>query len=320
MGADDKLKVYVTGATTAPGLALMRGLVARDHFVAGNATTLLEAKRLRASGGLPVYVDEHSARDLAGALRMTGATVIIHAAPQAANSLLPGARQEAAALAGLERGTEAVLAAAAQIDDAHLVCCSFAALYGNTKGEAVGEDAELAASGALFEAAAAMERAALESSTASCVLRAGLLYGPESASLAALRASLLDGGGLPGTVGEGLASWLHHEDLALAAALAAEQRPAGAVFNVADGRPATRSDFLRHFAERMGLVSPQPGRMNALLARLPRPGGGARRPALSFAVNSDAIRERLGWAPAYPDLESGLEQTLLTWRAAAARG
>ena len=186
MGADDKLKVYVTGATTAPGLALMRGLVARDHFVAGNATTLLEAKRLRASGGLPVYVDEHSARDLAGALRMTGATVIIHAAPQAANSLLPGARQEAAALAGLERGTEAVLAAAAQIDDAHLVCCSFAALYGDTKGEAVGEDAELAASGALFEAAAAMERAALESSTASCVLRAGLLYGPESASLAAL--------------------------------------------------------------------------------------------------------------------------------------
>lgn len=319
MGADDKLKVYITGATTAPGLALMRGLVARDHFVAGNAATLAEAKRLRATGGLPVYIDEHSAGDLAAALRMTGATLIVHAAPQAANSLLPGARQEAAALAGIEQGTEAVLQAAAQIDDACLVCCSFAALYGDTRGEAVGEDAEPAASGALLEAAAEMENAALESSVPACVLRAGLLYGPESASLAALRATLLDGGGLPGGVGEGLASWLHHEDLALAAALAAEQRPAGAIFNVADGRPATRGDFLRHFAGRMGLPLPQPGRMNAILDRLPRFGGDAGPAALSFAVNSDAIRERLGWAPAYPDLESGLEQTLLTWRAAAAR-
>ncbi len=319
MSADDSLSVYITGATTAPGLALMRGLVARDHNVAGSAATLAETHRLRAAGGLPVYINERDAAELAGALRMTGATVLIHAAPQNANSLLPDAQQLRDALESLDTGTAAVLAAAAKSDLRFLVHCSYAFLYGDTHGEAVAEDADLEGAGALYDEAVRAERALLAAATPACVLRAGLLYGPESASLGELRDSLLDGGGLPSGLAGGMASWLHHEDLALAVALAAEQQPVNAILNVADDRPGTRAAFLEEFAQRMGLLLPQRSRLDALLSLLPRPGAANARPAGSFGVSNARIRETLGWSPQFADIESGLEQTLLMWRAAAAR-
>ena len=107
MGADDRLSVYITGATTAPGLALLRALVARDHYVSGSAATLVEAQRLRAAGALPVYINECDAGDLAGALRLTQAKVLIHAAPLVASSLLPDEQQLTAALDSLGAGTAA---------------------------------------------------------------------------------------------------------------------------------------------------------------------------------------------------------------------
>ncbi len=320
MDAEDRLKVYITGATTAPGLATMRGFVANDHVLAGNAATLAEAQRLRAVGGLPVYIDEHNSVDLAGALRMTGARVIVHAAPMAANCLLPDSGQLAAAIASLQAGTDTLLAAAAQVEDLYVVHYSYASLYGDTQGETVGEAQETTGGGALHEAALAAERKLLESGVPACILRAGLLYGPESESLAALRTSLLKGAGLPSGIGEGLASWLHYEDLAQAAVLSAEQRPTGQIFNVADDQPATRRDFLEHFVGRMGQTLPKSGRPGALLRRLPFRGRAGGHPTAPFAVNCDAIRAALGWSPQFAGHESGLEQTLLTWRAAAARG
>ncbi len=319
MSAEDRLKVYVTGATTAPGLALTRGLVARDHYVAGNAGTLAEAQRLRAAGALPVYIDEHRATDLAGALRMTGSTLLVHAAPQAANNLLPGPQALAAAGAGLRAGTQALLAAAGQIEEAFIIHCSFASLYGDTQGEAVGEDAGLAGEGEFPEAAVAAEQMVLAGDVPACVLRAGLLYGPDSATLVGLRESLLDGGGLPAGIGEGMAGWLHHDDLALAVALAAEQQPAGKIFNVVDDEPATRRKFLDLFAQSMGLAAPRTGRLGSLAGRLRRSAAADSIFASAFGADNAGIRAALGWAPQYPTLESGLEQTLLTWRAAAAR-
>ena len=319
MSADDRLKVYITGATTAPGLALVRGLVARDHHVAGSARTLAEAKRLRATGALPVYIDENSETDLAGALRMTGSTLLVHAAHQAANNLLPDACQLAAAAASLGAGTRALLRAASRIEGAFVVHCSFACLYGDARGEAVTEDMEMAGEGALAEAAAAAGHCVMEAEQGACELRAGLLYGPDSEWLAGLRESLLDGGGLPAGIGDNMASWLHHDDLALAVALAAEQRPAGKTFNVVDDRPETRRKFLDLFAQSMGLAPPRTSRLKSLAALLPRAAGDAGLFARAFGASNADIRSGLGWAPQYPTVDSGLEQTLLTWRAAAAR-
>ena len=105
----------------------------------------------------------------------------------------------------------------------------------------------------------------------------------------------------------------------MAVALAAEQQPAHAILNVADDRPETRSAFLEHFAQRMGLLPPQPGRFGAVLHMLRRPSAGSALLASAFSVSNARIRATLGWAPQYADVESGLEQTLLAWRAAAAR-
>ena len=124
MGADGRLSVYITGATTAPGLALLRALVARDHCVSGSAATLVEAQRLRAAGALPVYINECDSGELAGALRLTEAKVLIHAAPLVASSLLPDEQQLAAALDSLGAGTAALLTAAAVRDDCFVIHCS----------------------------------------------------------------------------------------------------------------------------------------------------------------------------------------------------
>ncbi len=319
MGADDRLSVYITGATDAPGLALLRALVARDHTVAGSAATLAGAQRLRKAGALPVYIDEHHAGELVAALRLTKARVLVHAAPLVVNNLMPDAQQLTASLAALRAGTEAVRTAAAAGEGLYVVHCSLACLYGDTQGEAVDEEADLAGEGVFFEAAAAAERALLAAETPVCVLRTGLLYGPESAGLVTLREALLNGAGLPPKVAPGLAGWLHYEDLAQAVVLAVEQQPAGAILNVADDHPVTRSVFLEHFAQRMGLLSRGPGRLPSLLQRLRRPAAGGAQLASAFAVSNRRIRDVLGWAPQYADIESGLEQTLLAWRAAAAR-
>lgn len=314
MGRDGSLSVYITGATTVPGLALLRALVARGHRAAGSAATLAEAHRLRAAGALPVYIDERRADELAAALRLTDATVLIHAAPQAVNCLLPDKAQLDDALDSLTAGTDALLVAAATRDECFLIHCSHAFLYGDTGGASVSEDAELAGAGAFFEAAVAAERALLASDLPACVLRAGLLYGPQDASLDTLRAALLNGS-LPPGIAPGLAGWLHLEDLAAAVALAAEQQPAGMVLNVADDRPVTRGAFLERFAGRMGLLLPQRSRLDVLLGRV-RPSSVARAlPAASFAVSNARIRATLGWAPQYTDIERGLEQILLAWRA-----
>ena len=73
--------------------------------------------------------------------------------------------------------------------------------------------------------------------------------------------------------------------------------------------------FVDQFAEALGVDRPTRRDMPQFIENLTTPAITRALMATAFQVSSAKARERLGWSPDYPDIESGLEQTLLSWRA-----
>lgn len=315
MSEKKSLSVYLTGATHGVSRAVIRLLADRGHHVAGTVATLDEAHRVRAAGGLPVYNDPLRPSEIVSTLKMLAADVVVHLAPQAVNRHplqgIDWERERRLLLDGTAALADAVSAGAARF----LVHTSFTFLYGDAEGEWVDEGAPLDTDDDFFLAAAQAEERAL--AVPGCVLRVGSVYGPESEATAALSAALLAGRSLPLGSAEHVANWVHTYDLAVAVALAAERQPAGAVFNIADDRPASVVDFAAVFAASQGLSAPRRQGLPLIGQVLMHPTHRAIL-AASARARTDRAKAELGWTPRYPDQRAGIEQTLLAWRAAAA--
>jgi nucleoside-diphosphate-sugar epimerase len=150
------------------------------------------------------------------------------------------------------------------------------------------------------------------------VLRAGFNYGPGSASIEALHHALISGSGLTGIQSNHAASWVHGADLAQAIVLAAEQQPAGEIFNIAADEPVTVNAFVDQFADALGVDHPTRREMPQFIGNLTTPALTRALMSTAFQVSSAKASERLGWSPDYANVASGFEQTLLSWRATEA--
>ncbi len=316
MSENTPLSVYVTGATQGLGREVMRQLVASGHQVAGTAVSLDDAHLIRAAGGLPVYNDPFRPAEVISTLKMIAADVVVNLAPQAANSQpLQGVDWEgeqrtiADSTAAL---VEAVQAGAARF----LVHTSFTYLYGDAGGGWVDEDAAPATDSDFFQAALAAEQRAL--AAPGCVLRAGSVYGPENVQTVALSAALIAGHALPLGDDSHLANWAHAHDLARAVVLAAEQQPAGAIFNIADDHPASVTAFVSALASKHGLAAPRRQWLPPLGRQVFMHPAHQAILASSARAATGRAKAGLGWQPRYADYHAGLEQTLLAWRAVVA--
>jgi len=155
-----------------------------------------------------------------------------------------------------------------------------------------------------LEAIKYLERTVVAASLEGIVLRYGPLYGPGSSDV---MVDILKRRQFP-VIGNGAGVWsfLHVQDAA-SAAVAALDRGAPGIYNVADDEPAPVSVWLPVLARSVGAKPPL--RVPAWLGRLM-----AGQAAVSMmtqvrgASNAKAKRE-LGWAPAWP-----------TWRDGFARG
>src|SRR5262245_1788897 len=87
MPENSSLSVYITGAANSLGYEVIKQLVAHGHRVAGTSSGLDDATRIRQHSGLPVYNDLFRASEIASALKMVNADVIVNLAPQSINSL-----------------------------------------------------------------------------------------------------------------------------------------------------------------------------------------------------------------------------------------
>ena len=85
------------------------------------------------------------------------------------------------------------------------------------------------------------------------ILRFAGIYGPGRV----IRRAVVERGERLGTDPDGWLNLIHVEDGASAVVAAADQGAAGATYNVADGRPATRREFYAEMAALLGAPSPQ---------------------------------------------------------------
>ena len=127
--------IYVTGATSQTGLALIEKLVDDGHAVAAYAAGSKDAKTLREVGALPVYGDLTHAGDILGNLQMFEADTIVNLQPQALNTP-PFARRDWAALGEqLQAETDALLTAAERAEVNYILHTSFAFLAGTDNAD-----------------------------------------------------------------------------------------------------------------------------------------------------------------------------------------
>lgn len=306
------LSALITDGAGGTGQTVTRLLVDSGYKVAGMTTGSAGASLVRAAGGLPVYAEPTRAGEIRGMLKMAKAAVLVHLLPQAAN--VPPFVAQNYDVDLIVSSTRAALEAAEEAGVEFFIHTSATYLYGNTDGTAT-EDSRLAeANEPIITAGREAERLVLESGLAACVLRPGYVYGPHSSEIKALADTFR--AGRPINAGDGGANWIHAADLGKAIALAAEVRPAGEVFNITDDTPASTGEFLNDFAEAMGLQAP--GRMPGVMTRTFGDKTAAALLELSTRVSNAKAKEKLGWKPEYATHQAGIEQVLLSWRAAMA--
>jgi nucleoside-diphosphate-sugar epimerase len=308
------LSVFLTAATSSLGRETTRQLVARGHRVTGLTKGSDGAVILRKDGGLPAYSDPYRAGELKSIIKMAAADVVIHVLPQEVNVFPHKGLDWATSKHVLNDSTAALVDAAVSAGAKFMVFLSSTGVYGDTHGEWVDESAgtgddEMAA--LVTEA----ENKVLQGGVTAAVLRAGTLYGAFDSGMKFLSDAVMNGRAVYLGDNHAYRNWVHEFDLAKAAVLAAEQQPAGQIFNVTDDTPTHVNDFVKYLATSMGLPVPAP--LNPPAFALDRMTSAQQRDSMntSLRVKNGKAKEQLGWSPRHASFRSGIDQTLMMLRA-----
>ena len=310
--ASNSLSVLVTGGAEGVGLATARVLLKRGHKVAATAPDAEGALAIRQAGALPVYPDLGRASEILSILQMIKADALVHAAPQALGAVPQAYAEDATPAKRLPGVTAAVIEAAKQHGVKPVVSLSFAYLYDATDGAAKEGDRDVHE--ADYAPMLRAETLVRESGLNGAIIRSGYIYGGHSSETAALADAIKGSQRLP--AGGRPASWIHEDDLAAAvvALLESDEASAGIeLFNAAAEAPVTPNDFSSALSAALGLGSPRfvsTGFLSSLREKSLRDKLLERQ----IIIDSSAMRQRFGWAPAHGSVESGLEASALVWR------
>ncbi|MBO0867049.1 MAG: NAD(P)-dependent oxidoreductase [Micromonosporaceae bacterium] len=320
------MRIFVAGATGAVGRLLVPMLVERGHQVAGTTRSPEKADGLTAAGAEPVVLDALDRDRVVTAAADFKPEVIVHQLTAIGALDMRRIDRGFAATNRLRtEGTDNLIAAARASGARRLVAQSFAGWpYARTGGPVKTEADPLdehppANARQTIGAIRHLEQAVTAAAPVEgVVLRYGGLYGPHNAlgRYADPDGTTRDGDMLAmvrkrrfPVVGSGAGHWsfLHIEDAARAAVLAAEGGPAG-IYNIVDDEPVQVREFLPYLAQVLGVRSPM--RVPAWLVR----------PVLGeFVVNmmTDArgasnakARRDLGFMPAWPTWREGFRTGL----------
>ena len=303
------LNVLVTGGSESAGLATVKMLLQRGHQVVATTTDADGALAIRQLGALPVYPDLSRESEVLSILKLAKADALVHATPQDFTGV---PHIEIAADAdGLLRSTNAVMGAAAAYGVKRVVSLSSARLYqaghGAAKeGDHDSHDSDLAPM-------LAAEKALLDSNLSGFVIRAGYIYGGNSAATAALADLIKRSKRLP--AGDQDSSWIHEDDLAAAivALVEAEDVSGSAIINAAGAASSTPNAFAAAVGGALGLSAPGiagGGMFSMLRAQTARD----KLLARAIVIDSGKLRDQFGWQPQHENIESGLDATALVWR------
>jgi nucleoside-diphosphate-sugar epimerase len=311
----ESLSIFVTAGTSPLGRSVVRQLVARGHKVTAVTQGKAGADMARKDGALPVYADPTRAGELRSMMKMSKPSVVINLLPQVPNTLLHDGNDWKGFDTVLRASTDALLEASQASGVAFLVHTSYTLLYGETHAPADENTARTAPGDhPAFSAAIEAEGKVQRSAVPSCILRAGYLYGGADHNLSLYAGTFRRN--QPFYAGGGhKTAWVHHEDMARACVLAAEQQPKGEVFNIADDKPVSLGDFIETYATMIGAAKTP--RLPLLAGRLLPHIADEQITLLEFGteVSTSKAQSKLGWKPQYPSYQQGLEQALLILRA-----
>ncbi|MGH3516398.1 MAG: NAD-dependent epimerase/dehydratase family protein [Haloechinothrix sp.] len=304
------MRVFVAGATGALGRHLVPGLVAAGHQVTATTRTPGKVTQLREAGAEPVVVDGLDREAVIEAVRTAGPEVIVHqmtalAAARVRHLRNPD-RMGAATIDLRTRGTDNLLAAAAQAGTRRVIAQSVAGFYEPSGGPVKTEADPLASrppspsSARGLAAIKHLEQTVPLKAPEGLVLRYGGFYGRGASDLlldAVRKRQLPVIGG-----GTGIWSFIEITDAA-AATLAAVERGAPGVYNVVDDDPAPVAEWLPYLATVAGAKPPL--RFPAWLVRMLAGEFVVAQMTSARGSSNDKARKELGWEPRYPSWREG---------------
>jgi len=298
------MNVFVAGGSGAIGVPLVRALVAAGHQVTASTRSEANAAMLRKLGATPSIVDALDAAALRRAVAAAHPTHVVHQL----TALPKGGPKSAKDLDATNRlrieGTRNLVAAAIAAGAQRILAGSFALISGRKPGLPP-DVAEAAA------AVDSMETQVLGASRSGAiegiVLRYGLFYGPDAASMIEMIA-MAKRRMLPAIRNDrSLLPWIHVDDAASATIAALERAHAGRTYEIVDDEPVSFSSMVYAVAQAAG--APKPIAVPFWLPRLVAPYT-ARMLSLRLPLSNEHARRELGWRPSYPTIREGLRQTL----------
>jgi 2-alkyl-3-oxoalkanoate reductase len=310
------MRVFVAGASGAIGRPLIPKLIAAGHEVTGMTRSEARGEEVSAAGARAAVVDVFERDALSAAMAEASPEVVVHELTSLPDRL--DFRKEdtyAATNRVRTEGTRNLIDAARAAGARRLVCQSIAFAYRpggvalKTEDDPLLDDAP-GAFGSGVMALREMEHLVLGSADLQgLVLRYGFFYGPgtyyadDGSTTQDVRRRRMPVVGR----GTGVFSFIHVEDAA-DATVAAVERGAPGVYNIADDHPAPMSEWLPVFARAVGAKSPL--RVPVWLARLV-----AGKDVAAFALelpgaSNEKAKRELGWQPAHPSWRSGFAESL----------
>ena len=301
------MRVFVTGATGALGRHLVPGLVAAGHEVTATTRTPGKVAQLREAGAEPVVVDGLDREAVIAAVLAAAPEVIVHEMTALAGmrSLRNPDKLFAVTNELRTRGTDNLLTAAARAGTRRVIAQSYVSANERSGGPVKTEEDPLDSqpiptAARTLAAIKHVEKTVPLAAPEGIVLRYGSFYGPGASEILL---DLVRKRQLP-VIGGGTGIWSFIEITdAAAATLAAVDRGAPGVYNVADSDPAPVAQWLPYLAKVAGAKPPL--RVPAWLGRLLAGEFVVAQMTSARGSSNEKARKELGWEPRYASWREG---------------
>jgi nucleoside-diphosphate-sugar epimerase len=299
------MRVLVAGATSVPGVPLLRELAARGHDVVGLTRQPAKTAQIQQSGAKSVVVDVFDADAIDSALADIAPEVVVSLlttlpkwGPMRVKDFEPARKL-------WSRGAPNLVAAAQRAGVRRVVAESVVFAYGYPRtGPAMMDETDPypgpppPGGEAMLTALRDMERTVLASgektATEGIVLRYGVFYGaqvPHTKMFTTLTKLCV----MPAVTGSGIVSWIHIDDVAKATADALEHGRGGQIYNIVDDRPQSFGDYVRALSAQ--LHRPRPLPLPRRLFGLIAPYGAIAFGDTWLPLSNAKAKAELGWTP-----------------------
>jgi nucleoside-diphosphate-sugar epimerase len=299
------MRVLVAGATSVPGIPLLRELNARGHDVIGLTSQSANASQIEQQGAKPVVANVFDAvqtdkvvADIEPEVVVSLLTTLPKRGPMRVKDFEPARK-----LWG--QGAPNLVAAAQRAGVRRIVAESVIFAYGYpSSGPAVFDETDPnpgpppPGGEAMLEALRGMEQTVLtsgdHSGTEGIVLRYGVFYGP-GVPHDELFTRLAKWWAMPAMTGNGIVSWIHIDDVAKVTADALDKGRGGQIYNIVDDRPQSFGDYIRELSAKLHRPPPLP--VPRRLFGLVAPYGATAFGDTWLPLSNAKAKADLGWVP-----------------------